>query len=61
MNETVKALALAYAACLVEFHEVNELVGRSPLRENQAAVRRAYEELVDAQNRLDDAARKSVQ
>lgn len=61
MNETVKALALAYAECLVEFHEVNELVGHSPLRENHAAVRRAYEELVDAQNRLDDAARQSVQ
>lgn len=62
MTYTVQELALQYAEKLVRFHEVNRHVeytrmahGRV-LPEDELALRRARDDMYDAQNALNDAA-----
>lgn len=60
LSSTVHAAALAYAAALVYYHELNEHCKTSTLREDQFALRAAYDALYDAQNKLSDAALSMV-
>ena len=62
MTYTVQELALRYAEALVRFHEVNyhvesaRMAHGSALREDELELRRARDEMYDAQNALNDAA-----
>ena len=64
MQALVKEAALAYAAKLVEYHEVRshvERAGTEALREDKNLLRRTYDELVDLQNELNRAAEVVVE
>ena len=64
MEALVKEAALAYAAKLVEYHEVRshvERAGADALREDKNLLRRTYDELVELQNELNRAAEVVVE
>ena len=64
MEALVKEAALAYAAKLVEYHEVRshvERAGAEALREDKNLLRRTYDQLVDLQNELNRAAEVAVE
>lgn len=64
MNDLVKQAALAYAAKLVEYHEVRvhvESAGEAALREDRSLLRRTYDQLCELQNELNRAAEVVVE
>lgn len=67
MTYTVQELALQYAESLVRFHEVNQHVEGArknfgqALREDEMELRRARDEMYDAQNALNTACERQAE